>query len=320
MTFEGVETVNGAFAGGRALAGPGDAQRPAETAGIYGIPAGEISYGAPGAEVDARAEALRRRAMAPGHRVMLSARKPAGVFPDLAGAESDRGVGGSGQPGSARSPNSTYMIGHAEPALAIAMPGAAPNRRRRPAEAGLRHAGDRRDGCLPRPARERVALRVTTGDGGLEDAGGGAALYLGDHRSAEGMHPHQRLYFLTAGAGMPRRAGFAPCCRGSAERMITPLPVFHMNAMAVSFMAMVAVGGCLTVLDRFHPRTWWQSVRESGATCLHYLGVMPSMLMGRPRGPRPGHRCGSASAPASTQSCMPVSRRASAFRWSRPGR
>ena len=64
--------------------------------------------------------------------------------------------------------------------------------------------------------------------------------------------------------------------------MITPLPIFHMNAMAFSFMAMVAVGGCLTALDRFHPRSWWDSVRRSRATCLHYLGVMPSMLMGAP--------------------------------------
>ena len=43
---------------------------------------------------------------------------------------------------------------------------------------------------------------------------------------------------------------------------------------------MIAVGGCLTALDRFHPRSWWASVRASKATCLHYLGVMPSMLMG----------------------------------------
>jgi acyl-CoA synthetase (AMP-forming)/AMP-acid ligase II len=50
-------------------------------------------------------------------------------------------------------------------------------------------------------------------------------------------------------------------------------------------MAMVAVGGCLTVLDRFHPSSWWRSVSESGATCLHYLGVMPSMLMGAPEAP-----------------------------------
>jgi acyl-CoA synthetase (AMP-forming)/AMP-acid ligase II len=55
-----------------------------------------------------------------------------------------------------------------------------------------------------------------------------------------------------------------------------------MNAMAYSAMAMVATGGCLITLDRFHPKTWWDSVRGSRATIVHYLGVMPSMLMGAP--------------------------------------
>jgi acyl-CoA synthetase (AMP-forming)/AMP-acid ligase II len=39
-------------------------------------------------------------------------------------------------------------------------------------------------------------------------------------------------------------------------------------------------GGCLIQLDRFHPRTWWHSVRASEATVVHYLGVMPAMLLG----------------------------------------
>jgi acyl-CoA synthetase (AMP-forming)/AMP-acid ligase II len=55
-----------------------------------------------------------------------------------------------------------------------------------------------------------------------------------------------------------------------------------MNALAFSTMAMLESGGCLIVLDRFHPRTWWDSVRASRATCLHYLGVMPAMLMRAP--------------------------------------
>ncbi|MCC3263843.1 hypothetical protein LLE87_37355, partial [Paenibacillus polymyxa] len=41
----------------------------------------------------------------------------------------------------------------------------------------------------------------------------------------------------------------------------------------------VLTGGCLIPLDRFHPRSWWDSVRESRATVLHYLGVMPAILM-----------------------------------------
>jgi len=55
-----------------------------------------------------------------------------------------------------------------------------------------------------------------------------------------------------------------------------------MNAMAYSAMAMVTTGGCLIVLDRFHPRSWWTSVKDSRATIVHYLGVMPPMLMGAP--------------------------------------
>lgn len=64
-----------------------------------------------------------------------------------------------------------------------------------------------------------------------------------------------------------------------AERIITPLPVTHMNALACSFMAAVKTGGCLIQLDRFHPRSWWATVRESRATIMHYLGVMPAMLL-----------------------------------------
>jgi acyl-CoA synthetase (AMP-forming)/AMP-acid ligase II len=53
-----------------------------------------------------------------------------------------------------------------------------------------------------------------------------------------------------------------------------------MNAMACSTMVMLMTGGCIVPLDRFHPGLWWQSVRESRATIVHYLGVMPAMLLG----------------------------------------
>jgi acyl-coenzyme A synthetase/AMP-(fatty) acid ligase len=43
---------------------------------------------------------------------------------------------------------------------------------------------------------------------------------------------------------------------------------------------MVMTGGCIIPLDRFHPRSWWQTVRDSRATIMHSLGVMPTMLLG----------------------------------------
>lgn len=45
-------------------------------------------------------------------------------------------------------------------------------------------------------------------------------------------------------------------------------------------MAMVMSGGCLLQLDRFHPSTWWDDVTKSGATVIHYLGIMPALLLG----------------------------------------
>lgn len=73
--------------------------------------------------------------------------------------------------------------------------------------------------------------------------------------------------------------------RPGLERLITPLPTFHVNAMGNSFMGMLASGGAQVIIDRFHPRTWWAMVRETGATCCHYLGVMPAILLAMPQGP-----------------------------------
>ena len=69
------------------------------------------------------------------------------------------------------------------------------------------------------------------------------------------------------------------------DRLVTPLPVSHMNALTCSFMGMLMSGGCLVQLDRFHASTWWREVRESRATIIHYLGVMPAILLRQPEDP-----------------------------------
>jgi acyl-CoA synthetase (AMP-forming)/AMP-acid ligase II len=65
-------------------------------------------------------------------------------------------------------------------------------------------------------------------------------------------------------------------------RILTPLPMFHMNALCTSSMAMICSAGCIIQLDRFHPKSWWRDVAESGATIIHYLGVMPAILLQLP--------------------------------------
>ncbi len=85
-------------------------------------------------------------------------------------------------------------------------------------------------------------------------------------------------YFLCAGRWYTQVGGLCEV-RPGVERMLTPLPMMHMNAMAYSTMCMILAGGCLVLLDRFHPRSWWESVRQSRATIVHYLGVMPAILL-----------------------------------------
>lgn len=88
-------------------------------------------------------------------------------------------------------------------------------------------------------------------------------------------------YFTAFGAWY-RDAGGLCTLEPGAERLLTPLPLVHMNAMAVSTMGMLMTGGCVIQLDRFHPKSWWQSVRDSQATVVHYLGVLPAILLNLP--------------------------------------
>jgi acyl-CoA synthetase (AMP-forming)/AMP-acid ligase II len=85
-------------------------------------------------------------------------------------------------------------------------------------------------------------------------------------------------YFLGVGRWYVSQGGMATLQDG-AEILLTPLPMFHMNALACSTVAMILNGGAIVPLDRFHARRWWRSVADSGATIVHYLGIMPAVLL-----------------------------------------
>jgi acyl-CoA synthetase (AMP-forming)/AMP-acid ligase II len=92
-------------------------------------------------------------------------------------------------------------------------------------------------------------------------------------------------YHLMLGDWYAKEGGYVRFEPGKS-RILTPLPMFHMNAMCTSSMAMIRSGGCIIQLDRFHPKSWWQDVVESGATIVHYLGVMPAILLQLPESDR----------------------------------
>jgi acyl-CoA synthetase (AMP-forming)/AMP-acid ligase II len=162
-----------------------------------------------------------------------------------------------------------YVLDHADVALAVAHADhAAHLSPSLPAEVPLYTSGEIPGAPHGRASRsDEAALLYTSGTSGTPKA-----CVLGNE------------YFSKIGELYLGLGGY---CRfsGVDDRLATPLPVTHMNALAVSFMAMVMSGGCLIQLDRFHPSTWWRSLRASGATAFHYLGVMPAMLLKFPPSP-----------------------------------
>lgn len=245
-----------------------------ETASIYGIAAGEISYRAMLERIERWRAAFASRGYGEGHRVgLLLQNRP--VFVELWFALNALGVSVVPINPDLRMSELEYIIAHSEMNAALVL-----SERRDEVETAARQAGcaipvvtDSDDVPVPfGGARGAIA-----GDGSTECA----LLYTSGTTGQPKGCVLTNEYFLHSG-NWYRDAGGLIDLKPDSERMITPLPLFHMNAMAVSLMAMVSVGGSLTMLDRFHPRSWWQSVRDSRASCLHYLGVMPSMLMSAP--------------------------------------
>jgi acyl-CoA synthetase (AMP-forming)/AMP-acid ligase II len=257
------------------------AQKPfigvlSETAKVYDIAPGELSYGHVQAAVERLAGAYRKAGYGHGHRVgVLLENRPdfflhwfalnalgvsvVPINPELRAAELE------------------YLTDHSEMVAALAI-----SSRHGDLVAAAKAMGRTLKVFGPNDAPQTIA--VPPPKAGEPDRNSECALlYTSGTTGPPKGCVLANEYFLYAGHWYATVGGLISVSEGR-ERMLTPLPVFHMNAMACSTMAMVAVGGCLIVLDRFHPKCWWDSVREARATIVHYLGVMPPMLMGAPKG------------------------------------
>ena len=63
---------------------------------------------------------------------------------------------------------------------------------------------------------------------------------------------------------------------------ITPLPLFHMNAMCVGVLASILVGARVAIIPRFSVSNFWPEVERSGATIASILGGMGGLLANAP--------------------------------------
>jgi acyl-CoA synthetase (AMP-forming)/AMP-acid ligase II len=237
-----------------------------ETAATYGIAPGNVTYAAAAAEIARLRDRYASAGYGPGQRVGLMLENRPAFFLHWFALN---GLGVSVVPlnPELRPGELDYLVAHSEIVLGVA------------ASAHLEQLAQR----IPAIAADAPPPRAIRPPAG--GSGECALLYTSGTTGRPKGCVLSNDYFLRAGRWYAAIGGMC-ALRPGAERLLTPLPLVHMNAMAYSAMAMVLTGGCLIQLDRFHPRTWWSAVRDSGATVGHYLGVMPSMLLSAAPDPR----------------------------------
>ena len=244
-----------------------------ETAAAYGIVAKELTYGEMLELARKRADEYAARGYGPGQRVGILLQNRPTFFEHWLALNA---IGVSAVPinPDLRASELEYVIAHSEMVAAVAIS-------ERQGDVQAAAVAGRRDVAVFAPDAEipRIGPQRPPARPAREAECG--LLYTSGTTSRPKGCVLTNSYYLNSGAWYLSAGGLMSVREGQ-ERMLTPLPLFHMNAMAFSTMTMILSGGCLTVLDRFHPKTWWDSVRASRATIVHYLGVVPPMLMGAP--------------------------------------
>jgi crotonobetaine/carnitine-CoA ligase len=92
------------------------------------------------------------------------------------------------------------------------------------------------------------------------------------------------FYFVNSARNYLDLGGLVEFRRGE-ERFYNPLPLFHMNHLAITATAAILTANTLVLTERFSPARWWPEVSATGATIIHYLGVVAPMLLNQPASP-----------------------------------
>ncbi len=252
------------------LCAPPAADRAYHPAGI------EYSFGQVLSHVQAQRDRYAAAGYGHGHRVaILMENRPEFFFHYL--ALNALGVGVVPVNPDYRHDELAYLLDHSDANLAVSLPGRIADleaaARERAAPLPVVDAEDA-TARLPRP---RPAPR--SGAPGLDTECG--LLYTSGTTGRPKGCVLTNFYYLNAGAWY-RDLGGRAAIEPGRDRILNPLPLFHMNCQAVSATAAMLTANCLILPERFSPRRWWPDVVATGATVIHYLGVMPPLLLNQP--------------------------------------
>ena len=89
---------------------------------------------------------------------------------------------------------------------------------------------------------------------------------------------HSQRNFVTAGEANVARLWLQP-----ADRLMTMLPLFHVNALFYSLAGTLAAGATIIVIEKFSAGTFWQTAVDTGATRVNFIDTIGRILKARPR-------------------------------------
>jgi acyl-CoA synthetase (AMP-forming)/AMP-acid ligase II len=251
---------------------------PANEGRAY-LPSGfEMSYGEAGKRIEELAALYRQAGYGVGHRVAtLLENHPEHVLHTL--ALNSIGVCCVPINPDYRAAEIAYLVDHSEPDLILTL-----GSREASIGEALTQSGHRPPVVVSEPFTGPLdkAARSASGARPLPETPASILYTSGTTGRPKGC-VLSHGYEIAAGAWYASLGGVAGL-RTAADRIYNPLPLYHANAGVVSLMGAILTGNCQIQPDRFHSQRWWREVAETGATIVHYLGVIAPVLLKLPPG------------------------------------